>query len=227
MYHIRCLEDLPSRVLDLLKTFLAASSRGETAVLVLETKKKAVNTKYRSVDTEVGSPAPLTNTSRRKRKNPARARRSQLRLEAFRAKKSEEQARLEHQQTLDNNAAGISSSNPNKLILKLAKQKEKTLVTTSATPTIPQVDGVAEDERSRFAFESSYHVDDVAETLKEIFDPNGVNFTLESRVQTAPLSACDRFVICLTGQPASTRQELSWPRMQEDQAVVFENLQKI
>ena len=98
MYHIRCLEDLPSRVLDLLKTFLAASSRGETAVLVLETKKKAVNTKYRSVDTEVGSPAPLTNTSRRKRKNPARARKSQLRLEAFRAKKSEEQARLEHQQ---------------------------------------------------------------------------------------------------------------------------------
>ena len=66
------------------------------------------------------------------------------------------------------NAAGISSSNPNKLVLKLAKQKEKILVPPSATPTIPQVDGVAEDERSRFAFESSYHVDDVMETLKEI-----------------------------------------------------------
>ena len=87
MVELRCLDDLPSRVLDLLKTFLAANSRGETAVLVLETKNKAVNMKYRSVDTEVGSPAPVTNTSRRKRKNPARARRSQLRLEAFRAKK--------------------------------------------------------------------------------------------------------------------------------------------
>ena len=168
MVKLRCQDDLPSRVLDLLKTVLAASSRGETAVLVLETKKKAVNTKYRSVDIEVGSQAPLTNTSRRKWNNPARAKRSQLRLEAYRAKKLEEQARLEHQQTLDNNAAGISSSNPNKLVLKLAKQKEKILVTPSATPTIPQVDGVAEDERSRFAFESSYHVDDVMETLKEI-----------------------------------------------------------
>ena len=46
-------------------------------------------------------------------------------------------------------------------------------------------------------------------------------------MQAAPRNVCDHFVICLTGQPASTRQELSWPRMQEDQAVVFENLQKI
>ena len=72
MVELKSLDDLPSRVLDLLKTFLAANSRGETAVLVLETKNKAVNTKYRSVDTEAGSPAPLPNISqRRKRKNPA------------------------------------------------------------------------------------------------------------------------------------------------------------
>ena len=55
MFELRCLDDLPSIVLDLLKTLLAASSRGETAVLVLETKKKAVNTKYRSVDIVEGS----------------------------------------------------------------------------------------------------------------------------------------------------------------------------
>ena len=72
MIELKSLDDLPSRVLDLLKTFLAANSRGETAVLVLETKNKAVNTKYRSVDTEAGSPAPHPNISqRRKRKNPA------------------------------------------------------------------------------------------------------------------------------------------------------------
>ena len=223
MVELRCLDDLPSRVLDLLKTFLAASSRGETAVLVLETKKKAVNMKYRSEDIVVGPPAPLSNTSGRKRKNPARARRSQLRLEAFRVKKLEEKTRNEHQQTLDSNAAGISSSTTNKLVLELVKQKEEP---PPASPNIPQVDGVVEEDRARYSFESSYHPDDVMDTLKEIFDANGVNFTLESRVQTAPLSACDRFVICLTTQPASTSR-LSWPRMQDDQAVVFEKLQRI
>ena len=56
------------------------------------------------------------------------------------------------------------------------------------------------------------------ETLKEMFDENEVNFALESREQSAPRSACDRFVLCL---------KLSWPHMREDQAVVFENLKKI
>ena len=144
-------------------------------------------------------------------------------MEVFRAKKCEEKAKLEHHQT-SNNAAGISSSIPNKLVLELATQKEKILVTPLASPTIPQVDGVEEEEIVRYAFESSYHVDDVIETLKEIFDENEVNFALESREQTAPLSACDRFVICLT---VSTRGKLSWPHMREDQAVVFEKLKKI
>ena len=83
MVELRCLDNLPSRVLDLLKTFLAASSRNETAVLFLETKMKAIKTKNRSVDIVAGSPAPLSNTSVRKRKTQARARRSQIRLEAF------------------------------------------------------------------------------------------------------------------------------------------------
>ena len=62
--------------------------------------------------------------------------------------------------------------------------------------------------------------------LKEIFDVNGVNFTMESRVQTAPRSACDCFFIGLTTQPASTSR-LSYPRMKEDQAVVSEKLHRI
>ena len=139
MVELRRLDDLPSRVLDLLNTFLAASSRVETAGLVMETKSKAVNTKYRSEDIVVGTPAPLSNTFGRKRKNLARAKRSQLRLEAFRVKKLEEKTRNEHQQTLDNYADGISSSTTNKLVLELVKQKEKT---PSASPSIPEVDGV-------------------------------------------------------------------------------------
>ena len=143
MVDLKCLDDLPTRVLEVLRIFLAASSRGEKAVLVLETKSKAVTTKYRSVEVIVGgmlAPAQATISARR-RKNPARARRSQLRLEVFRAKKLEEKAKLEHHQTLDNNAAGISSSIPNKLVLELAKQTDKTLVTPLAGTAIPQVNG--------------------------------------------------------------------------------------
>ena len=48
---------VPSRVMEMLEIFLAASSRGEKAVLVLETRMKTVNIKYRSVDTMAGTPA--------------------------------------------------------------------------------------------------------------------------------------------------------------------------
>ena len=53
---------VPSRVMEMLEIFLAASSRGEKAVLVLETRMKTVNIKYRSVDIVAGAPA-TTDTS--------------------------------------------------------------------------------------------------------------------------------------------------------------------
>ena len=98
--------------------FLDARARGEQAVLVLETRNSALTTKYRTEATLTGAPA----TTRTIRKNPARARRSQLRLEAFREKKLQESTRNEHPQTLDrSNAAGISSSATKKLVLKLVE----------------------------------------------------------------------------------------------------------
>ena len=101
MVYVKSLDDVPTRVLDLLKIFLATSSRWERAVLVLETRSKALTTKYRSVDDDVvGVPAPSTNNTVRK-KSPARARRSQLRLETFMNKKSNEKAKMEQQQMLD------------------------------------------------------------------------------------------------------------------------------
>ena len=88
MVDVKTLDDVPTRVLDLLKIFLAASSRGERAVLVLETRSKARTTKYRSLDDAViGVPVPSTKNTVKK-KSPARARRSQLRLESFMKKKS-------------------------------------------------------------------------------------------------------------------------------------------
>ena len=81
--------NVPPRVMELLKIFLAASSRGKQAVLVVKTKDRTLTTKLRNVECVAGAPA-HTNTcaaSRNKRDNPARVRRSQLRLEKFLKKK--------------------------------------------------------------------------------------------------------------------------------------------
>ena len=44
-------QDVPSRVTDVLRIFLAASERGEMAALVLETRNGMLTTKYRSSET--------------------------------------------------------------------------------------------------------------------------------------------------------------------------------
>ena len=47
MIDLTSAQDVPPRVMDLLRIFLAASSRGEEAVLTLKTSKKAISTKFR------------------------------------------------------------------------------------------------------------------------------------------------------------------------------------
>ena len=76
--------------MDLLKIFLGARSRGENAVLILETRGKTIST---------------TNTplSKKGRKNPARVERSQLRLEKFMKKKEDKN---QAESSLGNQAAG-------------------------------------------------------------------------------------------------------------------------
>ena len=64
-------QDVPHRVLDVLRTFLAASSRGEQTVLVLETRNCTLTKKYRNVETVAGAPA--SSPTNRKKVNPARA----------------------------------------------------------------------------------------------------------------------------------------------------------
>ena len=77
-------------MLDLLRMFLAASSRGEHTVLVLESRKSTITTKYRCVENLAGVPASSSTSTNgpRKKLNPARARRSKLRLEEFIKKKT-------------------------------------------------------------------------------------------------------------------------------------------
>ena len=85
--------DVPQRVLDMIKMFLAASKRGDNTVLILESRKQQIITKYRSVEKVAGPTAttiPPTSTASSRRKNPARAKRSRLRLEKFNQQKEEE-----------------------------------------------------------------------------------------------------------------------------------------
>ena len=79
-------------MLELLRIFLAASTRGEHTSLVLESRWNTNTSKYRCVEKLAGTPAPPTDTPRiiKKKKNPARLRRSRLRQEDFFRKKHQE-----------------------------------------------------------------------------------------------------------------------------------------
>ena len=70
--------------------FLAASSRGEHTVLLLESRKSTITTKYRCVENLAGVPASSSTSTNgtRKKVNPARGRRSKLRLEELIKKKT-------------------------------------------------------------------------------------------------------------------------------------------
>ena len=97
---------MPSKVTDVLRIFLAASARGEQAELVLETRNGMLTTKYRSSETVVGAPAMTSTNPKKKKMNPARARRSRLRLEEFKAKKLD-------QKQMDSPTAGDSAVEKN------------------------------------------------------------------------------------------------------------------
>ena len=90
----------------------------------------------------------LSDTSTKKKRNPSWARRSQLRLEAFRAKKLKEKDSTGYLQTLDINTAGVSSSSTNKLVLELGKHTEESMGTGHTSPAISQIDGNREKDRA-------------------------------------------------------------------------------
>ena len=166
-------QDVPPGVMDLLRIFLAASSRGEEAALILETRRKVISSKFRSVESTAGVPAAPTNNSlARKKKNPARARRSRLRLEAFMKGKVDTMEQAE-----SNLAAGPSSnSTTNKLVIQLDKEKDGQggSMGVHLTSPIPQVDRAGNtSDPVKYTFVSDYHRDYIGYTLEELF-PSGV-----------------------------------------------------
>ena len=139
-------KDVPARVMELLRMFLAANSRGEVAVICLETWKKALTTKYSNeVRTEItGTPATSTDISKKKQ-NPSRARRSLLRLKKFMQMK--EDAKLEQSEVSSEPIAPAIDAgqipdedilNTSQLVLNLAREGATPVETGPSSP-IPQV----------------------------------------------------------------------------------------
>ena len=170
-------QDVPKRMMDMLRMFLAASSAGEHCVFVLESKNKMISTKYRSVEVAPGTPVHSHGSGIPKKKNPAGARRSKLRLEEFLKKKRE--ASKEHPKTgvqvsrkcVD---AGATSNTTNQLICDL-KQGVNSPVETRLSSKIPQVDGEHVLDHQTYVFKSDYALEDVEDTLNEIL-PDSMHY---------------------------------------------------
>ena len=140
MIDIPSTQDVPPGVMDLLRIFLAASSRGEQAVFILETRRRERTTKFRS-GVETGTPAPTYTqlNNKKNRKNPARARRSKLRLEEFMKRKVENKKQAESSQ---------AAETTNRMVMELAKDEdrpENRSVGADLPSPIPQVDGAGKD----------------------------------------------------------------------------------
>ena len=186
-------QDVPERVLDMVRMFLAASTRGDNVALILETRNHQLTTKYRSVEIVSGAPetastTPATNRNKRK-VNPARARRSRLRLEKFHRKKEEEKQKLQ-QETERKTGTGDSSSSSSKLIVQLSKE-ETTIVETGPHSPILQVDGQGDaallDDVVSYTFKSEYGEEDIRSSLEELFPPFVAQ--LDSRVRLGRMAA--------------------------------------
>ena len=98
--------------------------------MTLETRKQQLITKYRTVEKVAGASATSNNPAYHniKRKvNPARARRSRLRLEQFQRRKEDEKE--EKQQETGKAPVGDSSRNSSKLVVQLGKEENMTVET--------------------------------------------------------------------------------------------------
>ena len=206
-------QNVPPKFLEMLRIFLAASSRSENAVLVLETRKGTLKLKYRTVETVAGPPATTsTSTTSKRNENPARARRSRLRMEQFARRKLQEKSA----------GAGVSSST--KLILELDKAKPvDEPVDKNALSPILQVDGVGDKEKVSYTFHSEYGEEDILDSLDQMFPDCSSN--LMSRIRTAPLSADHKCTVEVQ-VAADQKNKFIWPKMNAVDAEIFLDLKK-
>ena len=192
----------------MVRIFLAASIRGDHAVLVLESRKSKIITKYRSMEIVTGVPATTSTSpnSSKKKVNPARARRSKLRLEQFHKRKEVEKMKKQ----VGSKAAGDLSSSTTQLVLNLV-QGENVPVETGLHSPIIQVDGQEHpDENISFSFKSEYGEEDILYALEEMFPADVVTSThLRSRVRLGALSADHQCIVSLRLPAGQT--DFGWP----------------
>ena len=175
-------------------------------------------------------------TKPKSKNNPARARRSRLRLEQFNRRKVEEkQAGTSSGQHAGNQddcdrTAGDTSSTTNKLVIELAKDQNMDRPVENVTSPIPQVDGqedslaVQGEVKVTYTFVSDYGEEDIIYSLSEIFpETEKREPTLASRVQVRPRSAHHMCTVTVN----QTDGQISWPDMSPSNAEVFQDLKRI
>ena len=229
-------KDVPPRVMEVLRTFLAASLRGEVATLVLETRNKALSTKYSNVEKSETTGTPAVSSSLdvlRKKKNPSRVRRSMLRMKKFLEMKDVDSLKQSVACSSEQQAAGDlvadhvleqTSNTSNQLVLELVKE-EVTPVGAGQAGTIPQVDGEGKDVRDViFAFSSDYGEEDIIYTLDQVF--KDVPVSLVSRKRVSKMKAEHLCTAAISVDPAE-KEEFSWPKMKPYDAEVFTDLKRI
>ena len=118
---------------------------------------------------ETTTNTPDSQKTTRQKWNPARARRSRLRLEEFHRKKEEE--KLKQQKTGCKATGRESSSSSSQLVVQLSKGENITVETCPHSPIL-QVDGQKTlTDGISFTFKSEYAEEDILYSLKEIFPP--------------------------------------------------------
>ena len=234
--------DLPSRVTDVLRIFLAATARGEKAELILETRNGRLTTKYRSSETVEGVPATSSTSTKKKKMNPARARRSRLRLEEFKAKKVKTD-------NIDSSTAGVSavddsvkkpcnkdtnlkqkeaSNSTQRTVLEL-ENGEDVSMTRDLDSTILHLDGAVKRpcENIIFNFHSEFGEEDILYSFSQIFPENIVtSFTLTSRIRVGR-TADHNCEVELRLVAAEQTRNFTWPDMPHWHADVFCGIRRI
>ena len=222
-------QNVPPRIMEMLKIFLAASSRGHQAVLILETRKGTMTTKYRSVESLTGMPVPTSSHSSRRRNTPARAGRSRQRLEEFNRKKLDEQKNAEE---VENQVAGNTSSPTRKVVLDLPKVVNIEKPEDNIASPIVQLDGTEEEtaiEKAIFTVKSEYGEEDILYSLSLVFPENldnDINPKLVSRVRLRPKSA-DHDCTVELWMPANQKNRFHWPKMNASNSEVLQDPERI
>ena len=202
-------QDVPPRVMEMLRIFLDASSRGEEACLVLETRKGQLTTKYRCVENVPGVPAQTA-----KNVNPARARRSKARLEKFTRTKLAEKS----------NFAGETRTTPNKLILELETQPKDNTVEMKEPSPIEEKIEKKEILTQFYSFKSRHPEQVIIDSLRKIFPPGGDTST--TLVLREWLSTTKEDHLC-TLKVETTAKDLSWPKMEAYLVDIFREQRRL